>query len=65
MTLETCASLSGEASFSSSLNCLFYGFKSIPSFSFGSRNGESIAQIGGYAPACVFSNSVGAKGAAE
>ena len=32
------------ASFSSSLNCLVYGFKSIPCFSFGSRNGDSIAK---------------------
>ena len=31
------------ASFSSSLNCLVYGFKSIPCFSFGSRNRDSIA----------------------
>ena len=29
-TLETCGSISGEASFSSSLNCLVYGFRSIP-----------------------------------
>ena len=35
------------ASFSSSLNCLVYGFKSIPCFSFGSRNGDSIAFLGG------------------
>ena len=32
------------ASFSSSLNCLVYGFKSIPCLSFGSRNGDSIAK---------------------
>ena len=42
-TLETCGSISDWASFSSSLNCLVYGFKSIPCFSFGSRNGDSIA----------------------
>ena len=35
-TLETCGSISDWASFSSSLNCLFYGFKSIfLFFSFG------------------------------
>ena len=47
-TLETCGCISGEASFSSSLNCLVYGFKSIPCLSFGSRNGDSIAKLGGY-----------------
>ena len=52
-TLETCGSISGEASFSSSLNCLVYGFKSIPCLSFGSRNGDSIAKIGGYGIRCM------------
>ena len=42
--METCGTISGQASFSSSLNCLVYGFKSIPCFSFGSRNGDSIAK---------------------
>ncbi len=46
-TLETCGSISAVASFSSSLNCLVYGFKSIPCLSFGSRNGDSIAFLGG------------------
>ena len=44
--METCGTISGQASFSSSLNCLVYGFKSIPCFSFGSRNGDSIAYLG-------------------
>ena len=41
------------ASFSSSLNYLVYGFKSIPCLSFGSRNGDSIAKIGGYGIRCM------------
>ena len=57
-TLETCGSISIEASFSSSLNCLVYGFKSIPCFSFGSRDGDSIAYSGlcGYTHSSSFSN---------
>ena len=55
-TLETCGSISEVASFSSSLNCLVDGFKSIPCFSFGSRNGDSIAFLGEW---------VGVKGLAD
>ena len=43
--MESCGTISGQASFSSSLNCLVYGFKSIPCFSFCSRNGDNIAKI--------------------